>query len=272
MHSIERLSSESDYSFLEAEHLHRYAMACSLSKGKTVMDVACGEGYGSNLLAKHAKSVIGIDLDKSVLEGAQNKYRNINRNLTFLEGSLLSLPVGDNSMDMVVSFESIEHVENHDQVFSEFKRVLKEDGLLILSTPDKRYYTDLGGQVNPFHLKEMYRADLEKYLLKYFINHKVFQQRFYQGSLIRPYEEKSRELTIYSGDFTQVGMKSIDDGLYMIAMASDTPVVYGESSFFDLTDLIQKTADRRIDSIFNSSSYKIGRAIVNVCRIFWRKS
>ncbi len=88
------------------EHLHRYAMAMELVKNKVVLDVASGEGYGGYLLSKYAKKVIGVELDADAVAHALNKYANHCDNLEFLQGSATNLPLPDNSIDVVTSFET----------------------------------------------------------------------------------------------------------------------------------------------------------------------
>jgi ubiquinone/menaquinone biosynthesis C-methylase UbiE len=86
------------------EHLHRYAFACELAAGKTVLDIACGEGYGSVMLARVAKHVIGVDIAREVIEHAAGKYRR--KNLEFRIGSCGEIPVADSSVDLVVRARS----------------------------------------------------------------------------------------------------------------------------------------------------------------------
>jgi len=131
------------------EHLHRYALAVALAPGKRVLDIACGEGYGSNLLAGVSKYVIGVDIAPEVIAHAKHAYPR--KNLLFREGSCLNIPVEDRSVDLVVSFETIEHLDNHEQFLREIKRVLSDGGALIISSPDKQEYTDRLGNKNPFH-------------------------------------------------------------------------------------------------------------------------
>src|SRR5437588_11948589 len=91
------------------EHLHRYALAIALAKDKRVLDIACGEGYGSDLLAAVSRNVIGVDIDADVIRHAKQAYPK--NNLRFLEGSCLEIPVDDRSIDLVVSFATIEHID-----------------------------------------------------------------------------------------------------------------------------------------------------------------
>ena len=148
-------------------HLHRYAIALDLVKDKVVLDIASGEGYGSSLLANEAKKVIGVDIEAKVIEFAKAKYKKAN--LAFKIGRADQMPVDDNSIDVVVSFETIEHHDKHEEMFLEIKRVLKPDGVLIMSSPDKLNYRDIPKFYNPFHIKELYREEFKQLVEKYFI-------------------------------------------------------------------------------------------------------
>ncbi|MCF6318850.1 MAG: class I SAM-dependent methyltransferase [Proteobacteria bacterium] len=144
------------------EHYHRYAFAKNLVKEKNILDAACGEGYGSNLLSEYAVEVTGLDIDNSSIEHAKKKYKR--NNLTFVEGSCSQLPFEDDSFDVVVSFETLEHLSEQKQMLKEFKRVLNKDGILIISTPDKKHYSDATGFVNEYHVKELYKQEFKSLL------------------------------------------------------------------------------------------------------------
>ena len=107
-------------------------------EGKRVLDIACGEGYGANLLAFVASKVIGVDLDAGTIAHAKAKYRR--RNLHFVQGSCTEIPCEDHSIDLVASFETIEHISEHDAFLSEIKRVLAPGGILVISSPHKAEY------------------------------------------------------------------------------------------------------------------------------------
>src|SRR5262245_6359687 len=137
------------------EHLHRYAYAATLVSHKRVLDLACGEGYGAKMLAATATSVVGIDIDETVIRHATEKYSTAN--LTFTAGSITDVPLHDNhSFDVIVCFEAIEHIDAHEAMLLEVKRLLKEDGLFILSTPNKAVYRNQSTEENRFHVKELY--------------------------------------------------------------------------------------------------------------------
>lgn len=144
------------------EHYHRYAFAKNLVKGKNILDAASGEGYGSHLLSSYADKVTGLDIDEKAIDHAQSRYKQ--SNLEFVVGSCAQLPFADNSFDMVVSFETLEHLGQQKEMLSEFNRVLTSDGVLIISTPDKKHYSDATGFVNEFHVKELYKKEFKSLL------------------------------------------------------------------------------------------------------------
>src|SRR3954469_19774171 len=112
-----------DQSLIAYEHLHRYAYATTFVKGKRVLDLASGEGYGSKMMSEAAVSVVGVDIDDKAVEHAQSKYGSAN--LQFLKGSISAIPITeDHSVDVIVCFEAIEHIEDHDQLLKEVKRLL----------------------------------------------------------------------------------------------------------------------------------------------------
>ncbi len=150
------------------EHYHRYAMALSWVEGKNVLDAACGEGYGSHLLATQAQSVIGVDISNQAIQHANRQYSE--SNLNFIQSDVLQMDFEDGTFDVVVSFETLEHLAEHEALIKDFKRVLKPDGVLIISTPDKMEYSDKTGFENEYHVKELYKnefAELVEPVFKY---------------------------------------------------------------------------------------------------------
>ncbi len=108
------------------EHLHRYATACELVQGKAVLDIACGEGYGAAMLANVANQVTGVHISAETIAFASAKYRR--KNLEFKIRSCAEVPVADASIDIIVSFETIEHHNQNEVLMDEFKRVLRPGG------------------------------------------------------------------------------------------------------------------------------------------------
>jgi len=203
------------------EHLHRYNFAADLLSDKRVLDIACGEGYGPHLLSHHARSVVGVDSCPTAIENAQRRYRK--ENLSFVCGDIEKIPFPANSFDAVVSFETLEHVLNHEQVFSEFCRVLTRGGILIISSPDKKYYSDLINYSNPHHKKELYEKEFKDLVSKYFAYQHFYYQKYTKGSVI--HSDKSPQISKWmSGNFQKTDQSCQLYGRFLIATASQQPL------------------------------------------------
>jgi SAM-dependent methyltransferase len=148
------------------EHFHRYAFARELVGGLKVLDAACGEGYGSALLSTGASQVTGVDISDTAVEHATARYPS--DKLEFIVSDCLSLPFSDGEFDCVVSFETLEHMEDHQALMTEFRRVLKPGGFLLISSPDKAVYSDQQQNRNEFHLRELYRDEFVSLLRSHF--------------------------------------------------------------------------------------------------------
>ena len=210
------------------EHLHRYLLACELAAGKTVLDIACGDGYGSAMLARHAAQVTGVDIDTPTVERARGKY--VADNLRFLQGSATDIPLDDDSVDLVISFETIEHLMEQDRMLYEIRRVLRPEGFLLISSPDKHEYSDVPGYHNEFHLKELYRQEFEALLQKHFSRHALLGQRVVFGSLIASAE--TRPFLSWSKVEEQGRTEGLAHAVYHIAVAGDGPLPPLPSSLF----------------------------------------
>jgi len=151
-------------------HIYRYRFALPFVKNKRVLDIACGEGYGtSSLQLAGAKNTIGIDISFMACKFAYQKYRETN-----IVGSGEEIPLSDNSVDLLISFETIEHLNRPLQFLKETKRVLSEKGILIISSPNKDVY-DLNCN-NEYHLNEFTKNEFIKSLRRYYISLKLFGQ------------------------------------------------------------------------------------------------
>ena len=157
------------------EHWHRYAAAAGVVAGRRVLDAACGEGYGSFLLARRAAAVTGVDVASAAIEHARARYAR--PNLTFATASVLALPLPDASVDVVVSFETVEHLREQEAMIAEFRRVLAPDGVLVISSPNRPVYNEGGGTENHFHVRELDRAELAALLAPAFPRQSWYAQR-----------------------------------------------------------------------------------------------
>src|SRR6266404_632053 len=234
------------------EHLHRYAYATQLVQNKRVLDLACGEGYGSSLLAKTAESVVGIDIDERAIKHARNKY--IKQNLEFKVGSITEVPItGERLFEVAVCFEALEHIEDHRKLLSEVKRLLTSDGVFIVSTPNKTVYSDEPQFNNPFHVHELYFDEFRELFEKYFKSVKFLGQRIYCNSNIWPvFSKGDGKLVEYVIDRNPKEFVFVEKDkripLYFIAIASDmeSEIDETESALIDVSDGLLKQKDEQI--------------------------
>lgn len=165
------------------EHWHRYAFALAQVRGKRVLDAACGEGYGSNLLADAAAAVVGVDISVEAVEHARARYAQKN-NLSFELGDAARLAFADSSFDVVVSFETLEHLAAQEALIAGFARVLTQEGILLVSTPDKHTYNEIAGFRNEFHVRELQREELVALLQAQFPHVRLYGQKLlFQSAL-----------------------------------------------------------------------------------------
>jgi ubiquinone/menaquinone biosynthesis C-methylase UbiE len=153
------------------EHAYRYRFATQYVRDKRVLDIASGEGYGTAALGRAgAKSVVGIDVSQDNCRQGRDQYGE-----RFCAGDAHAIPLSDHSVDVIVSFETIEHVERPDMFLDECVRVLDSKGILIVSTPNKTVHRE-AGEPNPFHCSEMNEGDFLSLLGSRFTHTKRYVQ------------------------------------------------------------------------------------------------
>ena len=170
------------------EHMARYTFAVRLARGKRVLDLGCGAGYGAAELARVADRVTGVDVAPDAVEYARAQYTG--ENLAFEEGSATHLTYADGSFDLVVAFEMIEHLEDWRGFLTEARRVLAASGQLIVSTPNRLYYTESRGVhgANPFHVHEFDFAEFNSELRAVFPYVSMFLENHVEGVAFTPFE------------------------------------------------------------------------------------
>ncbi len=146
---------------LWGEHRSRYRFACDHVSGRRVLDIACGVGFGLAMLHQAGARVVGMDLDAAALAAAAQAVPGPAR---LARSDAARLPLRDASMDVVVSFETLEHVPDAAAAVSEFRRILRPSGLLVLSTPNRAYGPPERHQNNPFHVREFTAEELRDLL------------------------------------------------------------------------------------------------------------
>lgn len=244
------------------EHLHRYAVALNLVKDKIVLDIACGSGYGTNILSTYSKKVCGVDIDESSINNAKKVYNKIN--IEFKAGSAVAIPYKDNFFDIVVSFETIEHIKEHDEMLKEIKRVLKKDGILIISTPDKAFYSDARNFNNQFHIKELYEHEFKELLEKYFSNIKFLKQVSGYNSLMVK-ADGYIDFSASNGDYSKITDIKPFGPMYWIAIGSDSEILdHFKPGIFDGSNIW----NNYLNNIYQSKTYKLAKFISAPYRIF----
>lgn len=246
------------------EHLHRYAIAMELIKDKSVLDIACGEGYGSHLLALQSATVTGIDIDTETIDAAKIKYKH--PHLTFLQGDVENIPITNASFDVAVSFETLEHITAHHKMVAELKRVLKPGGILLISTPDKLNYSDKPGYHNSFHKKELYKAEFDTLLRQYFKNVQLLSQTSGLVSLIAP-QTTTDNSAVYTGDFSNIQSEKDLGAPFLIAIASDNLLPEVPLSIFKSETLLPLLLKQQRDAIKETASYRVGHILLAPVKI-----
>lgn len=250
------------------DHLHRYAIASIICKSLDVLDIASGEGYGSMLLSKEANYVVGVDISKETIASAKDKYKR--SNLIFKEGSASKIPVATRSIDVVVSFETLEHHDKHQEMIDEIKRVLKPNGVLLMSSPDKKYYTDIRSFNNAFHVKELYYEDFKNLINASFKNADFLSQKHVSGSLILN-EKTSAKFYEYSGNYESTQVNTYFSPLFNLCVASDSVLPEIHSSLFDSSYITKLAVSSAVSAYKATWSYKIGHLLLSPLRIFKKR-
>jgi len=265
------------------EHWHRYSLVQRLVDGKRVLDAACGEGYGSMLLSRCAREVIGIDIDQAAIDHASQRYAGV-PGLRYVQGSCTALPIASASIDLVVSFETIEHLLEQEAMLAEFRRVLTADGVLVISSPNRPVYSagveTLGEHgspspqsVNHFHVRELDRVELEHLLSAGFPQQGWYGQRVVSHSMLwseSPSEKLATELLALVDDRIMVpavpalpmyflvicgahstrlpqlpDLSLFDDGAQSLYRDYERALLLTETLRYDVIDA-QKIADERL--------------------------
>jgi SAM-dependent methyltransferase len=231
--------AEENYWFRRHEVVYeRLAARCA---GRDVLEAGCGEGYGADLIAGVARRVIGLDYDESTVAHVRARYPRVE----VLHGNLATLPLADESVDVVVNFQVIEHLWDQGQFVGECFRVLRPGGVLLISTPNRITFSPgRDTPINPFHTRELNAAELTELLTSQSFGiegvYGVFHgQRLVElderhgGSIIDaqvdraladapwPAELLADVASVTTDDFNliEAGDRNIDDSLDLVAIA-----------------------------------------------------
>lgn len=224
-----------------------------LAEAKRVLDLASGEGYGAALLARTAADVVGIDPDESSIAHARSSYYH--RNLRFLRGEATSVPLKDESVDLITSFETMQRVWDQETMLDELRRVLTRSGLLILSTPNKLVYSDRSGFSNPYHVRELYYAELRDMLVRRFPYVRIYGQRIVASSVLHPLAGNgggrgAPRWYAAAGDGVREELPELPHPVHFIAVCGDdAPDVEIASAFLDPQDDLLADVQDELDAL-----------------------
>ena len=170
------------------EHVGRYRFAEALVGGRVVLDAGCGAGYGSAILARAAERVYALDNSADALRLASEAASQ--GDVRFLRGDCSELPLKAGSLDAVVAFEVIEHLRNWKGLLQESRRVLRPDGRLIVSTPNRPFYEKTRTEPNPFHVHEFDYSEFKSELESVFPHVTIFLENHAQAIAFSPLERQ----------------------------------------------------------------------------------
>lgn len=214
------------------EHLARYLFATQFCEGKVVLDVACGAGYGADLLDRAgATSVVGIDISPSAVSYARARYGH--RGARFLVADCAHLPIETESIDVLTSFETIEHLRDPEDFVAEACRVLSSGAIAIISTPNGK----VSKGSNPYHVREFGESEFGAILSQYFPHVQVWRQDFIGAHRIT-LDGLSASSTARSIRCAAYGIDaSVDPPSYLVAVCSL------ETSPSTINSIILRSAD-----------------------------
>lgn len=186
----ERMIPEKSVSSVFWKHIYRYSFATSYVRGKRVLDIACGEGYGTAILRDAgASSVIGVDISQLACQHARDRYK-----IDARVGDAENIPIPNDSIDVIVSFETIEHVLNPGKFIDECIRVLTSHGTLIISTPNKPVYS-AKGKHNQFHHIEFDEDEFTSIVGSRFKEFEIYEQCSEYAPALNPAMRSVQKIT-----------------------------------------------------------------------------
>jgi len=148
-------------------HAFAYVQASTFAEGKTVLDLGCNTGYGTSLLSKIAKKVVGVDVSKEAISAAKKDYGSLGIDFRVIDGK--QMPFDDDEFDVIMCCQVIEHIVDYDIFLEELKRVLSPTGVAVFTTPNSLIRLDPGMKPwNKFHVHEFDHSELQKLLMAHF--------------------------------------------------------------------------------------------------------
>ncbi|CDM65090.1 class I SAM-dependent methyltransferase [Pyrinomonas methylaliphatogenes] len=175
-------------------HAARYFFAVPHVRGKRVLDVACGSGYGLAVLRRSAREVVGVEVELDVARRARVEVSK-DTFVSIIVADGCKMPFVNGCFDVITSFETIEHIHHRARFLEEIRRVLKTDGMFIISTPNAHYTQPVNGKPrNPYHVYEYTPEELALELRNYFKYVDLFGQILSPRFKVSPFWDDQRRL------------------------------------------------------------------------------
>jgi ubiquinone/menaquinone biosynthesis C-methylase UbiE len=199
-----------------AEHVARYRVLDNIVFNKRVLDVACGSGYGTRILSQKASNVVGVDINPDSIKYAKQHYSD--KNIHYICSNATKIPVENNSFDVIVSYETLEHIIDPNAFLNETKRILKKDGIVIISTPNDK----VNPRANKHHLVN-YNLNKFKLLIEKKFKYCIY---FYQisskASIILDEIHMSEDAIVDNVILNKSFNTDLENSIYFIAFCSDS--------------------------------------------------
>jgi len=245
------------------EHLVRYLLAARFARGGRVLDAGCGVGYGTDLLAaRGARLAIGIDVSAESLGSGRSHVTR--PNLLFAVGSATSTCFTSGAFQVVVAFELIEHLAAQEELVAELARLLGEDGVAVLSTPN-RAARPPGAPPNPYHVRELTAEEFSGLLGKRFPTVHLLSQGYLYGISLCPLGDQGAGAGAPARLIADL-LPSFPEPQYLVAVCSrrrDAPPpaeIYALSR--DREESILKSVEGRPDPV---AALRLARYLVHAC-------
>lgn len=240
------------------EHMARYFFASQFAREKIVLDIACGSGYGSDYLLKAgAKKVWGIDISEEAISYCRKRYPN--ENLLFSVGTVGKIPLQEKKIDLVISMETIEHVDEitqHD-FLKEVRRVIKYEGLFIVSTPNSLVYQT----GNNFHIKEFILDEYELLLKQYFNNIKIYYQDNIESNFILLKDTLDSEILVENKKnivLRKLNAILSSESLYFIAICSNSEIKHQINEYITIFNIKPWACAKKIINLQEENANLLG--------------
>jgi len=232
---MERMDIENINDILKNEHEDRYNFVCDSLYGN-ILDLACGIGYGSAVLSANTniQSYLGVDISSEAIEYANYNYKTDIAN--FVNDSALTIDLQEKSFDFIISFETLEHIDEYQKVLDNFSKWLKDDGMLIGSVPEKNWESicDSVYGKNPYHVIHFDIDKIKESLKSHFENIVLFTNELTIGSLFRKLNvvENDKISLNYSHFINQVNGS-------LFFMASNQKIDFNQNIFYPSMSLVE---------------------------------